>query len=369
MKPIRVLQIVTIMNRGGLESMLMNYYRNIDRSRVQFDFLEHRSGLHDFTQEINALDGKLFSVPNIDPLNMNGYSTKLNDFFKQNKDYKIVHSHLDCMSAFPLKIAQVNEIPIRIAHSHNTNQELNWKYPVKIISKKFIPKYANVLFACGNEAGKWMYGKKTFSVLNNAIDASKFSFNDGIRNDVRKELGLESGEFIVGHVGRFNKQKNHKFIIQVFNEVVKINSNSKLLLVGVGELEDEVKKIIDRMNISNKVIFLGIRNDINRIMQAFDIFLFPSLFEGLPVTLIEAQAAGLQCVISDTISSESIITSNVKTLSLDEKPLVWAQLLLEIINSHERTNTYEQIRNHGFDIKQNAKWLEEFYINEYNTIK
>ncbi|OAT81049.1 glycosyltransferase [Bacillus sp. MKU004] len=368
MEPIRILQVVTLMNRGGLESMLMNYYRNIDRSKIQFDFLEHRTGNHDFTEEILSLGGRIFTVPEVNPLNTNGYLNKLDMFFESHKEYKIVHSHLDCMSAYPLMYTEKHNIPIRIAHSHNTNQERNWKYLVKKFSKKLIPKYANNLFACGEEAGNWMFGNNSFQILNNAIDAEKFKTDEITRVKIRDELDLND-EFVIGHVGRFNSQKNHKFLIEVFRELIKEIPNSKLLLIGVGELENDIRDLVDRYKINENVLFLGLRNDIHRIMQALDIFVFPSLFEGLPVTLIEAQASGVRCIVSDTVSSESFITKNIKTVSLNEKATLWAKEIIEYGRSYMREDTSSDIRESGYDIRTNAQWLEEFYINEYNKIR
>lgn len=361
-EPIRVLQVVTHMNRGGLETMLMNYYRNIDRNKIQFDFLTHRpeNEKKDYDDEIRSLGGKIYHMPVLNPFSRS-YMKALDDFFKEHKEYKIVHSHLDCLSAYPLKMAKKNGVPVRIAHSHNTSQEKNLKYLIKDYSKKQIPKYATHLFACGKEAGEWMFGKHKFQIMNNAIDAKKFIYNEEVRKQKRQELGLEN-KFVIGHVGRFNLQKNHEFLIRCFKDFVKTNKDAVLILIGNGELQDKIKQQVKEYQIEDNVKFLGLREDISQLLQAMDVFVFPSLFEGLPVTLIEAQAAGLPCVISDMITDEIMITDSISKISLDGDIQKWNQMILKY-KGMKRKNTMSEIVAHGFDIEKNARWLEEFYIN------
>lgn len=357
----RVLQVVTLMNRGGLESMLMNYYRNIDRSKVQFDFLVHRKGEHDFTNEIFSLGGKIYTVPPVNPLNTNGYLHEINNFFKQHSEYRIVHSHLDALSTYPLKYAQKHGVPIRISHSHNTSQEKNLKYIIKVYSRSQIKKYTTHLFSCGKDAGKWLFGKSDFQILNNAIDAKKFSYNPDLSYETKQSLGI-NGKFVIGHVGRFNKQKNHEFLIDIFEKIYEKEKNSILLLIGVGDLEEKIRKRVENLGLTSVVKFLGLRSDIPDLLQAVDVFVFPSLFEGLPVTLVEAQASGLPCVISDTISNEVEITPNIKFVSLGKGADSWSNHILDF-NTHTRKNMYDTIRENGFDIETNVRWLENLYLN------
>lgn len=199
---IRVLQIVTYMGRGGLETMIMNYYRNIDRNKVQFDFLVHRQEEADYDKEIVALGGKIYHMPMLNPFSKS-YFNALDSFFKEHK-YDIVHCHLDCMSAYPLKIAQKNGVRVRIAHSHNKSQDKNLKYPIKLYSKRLIPKYATHLLSCGKAAGDWMFNGKPYTILNNAIDAQSYRFDKQIREEMREQLGFNQEDFVIGHVGRFN---------------------------------------------------------------------------------------------------------------------------------------------------------------------
>ena len=361
--PIRVLQVVTYMGRGGLETMLMNYYRHIDHSKVQFDFLTHREFDGDYDKEIKELGGNVYHLSNLNPLSID-YKTSLNDFFENHPEYKIVHSHLDCMAGIPLKYAKLNNVPLRIAHAHNSNQTKDLKYPLKLFYKRNIKKNANYLFACGDEAGKWMFNTDKFKVLNNAIDAKDYTFNMNIRNDKRKEFGISDDSIMVGHVGRFFPQKNHDFLIDIFNQFHKDYPNSYLMLVGEGELKTSIQDKVNTLGLEDYVIFTGLRSDVNELLQAMDVFLFPSLYEGLPVSIVEAQAAGLPCLISDKVPIECKKTDLVYQLSLEDSVNTWADKIYEL--SHiSRRDTYEEIKQSGFDIVENAKWLENFYVDLY----
>ena len=213
-KPIRILHIVTTMNRGGIETMLMNYYRNIDRTKIQFDFLEHRNEISDYDQEILSLGGKIHRVSPLNPFSMK-YRNELKEFFKSH-DYKIVHSHLDCMSYIPLIYAKKAGIKVLIAHAHSTSQDKNLKFILKLFYKKKIKNVATQLFACGNDAGKWMFETDDFKVFRNAIDTKDFVYSSSLRKKMRAELGL-TDKLVIGHVGRFTEPKNHDFIIDIMN--------------------------------------------------------------------------------------------------------------------------------------------------------
>lgn len=365
-KPIRILHIVTYMGRGGLETMLMNYYRHIDKSKVQFDFLVHRDFEADYDREILDLGGRIYRISRLNPFSFK-YHKELNNFFKNHPEYQIIHVHQDCMSSIALKIAMKNKIPIRIAHGHNANQDKNIKYLIKRFYMRSIPRYATDLFACGVDAGNWMFESKSFKVLNNAIDSNLFKLNTDIRDEVRNVLNLNN-KFVVGHVGRFDLQKNHSFLIDIFYEIQKIRTDSILLLIGCGNGELTIKEKVKKLNIENKVIFMGVRNDVNKLMQAMDVFVFPSLYEGLPVTLIEAQASGLSIIKSDNISDQCILTDNVVSISLDKSAYSWAKEILNFVNSFDRKDTSLEIINNGYDISSNAKWLENYYLNEVSKI-
>ena len=359
-EPIRVLQVVTYMGRGGLETMLMNYYRNIDRDKVQFDFLTHRDERWDYDNEIESLGGKIYHLPKLNPFSKN-YLNALDKFFNEHKEYQIVHCHQDCLSGVVLKVAKKNGVKFTIAHAHSASQDKNLKYLIKVLAKKNIKKYSDKMFACGEEAGKWMFETDDFEVLNNAIDTDLYIYNKEKADKVKKEFGIEN-KFVFGHVGRFNYPKNHKFIIDVFNEVQKVKEDSVLMLVGDGDLRQEIEKKVQDLGLSEKVIFTGIRSDVNDLMQGMDVFLFPSLYEGLPVTMVEAQASGLKCIISDRVPLECKMTQNVQVVELEKSPQDWAKEVLKY-EKYERQNTKEEIVKANFDIKANAKYLQEFYLS------
>lgn len=358
-EPIRVLQVVTYMGRGGLETMLMNYYRNIDRNKVQFDFLTHRDERWDYDDEIESLGGKIYHLPKLNPFSKN-YLNALDKFFKEHKEYQIVHCHQDCLSGVVLKVAKKNGVRFTIAHAHSASQDKNLKYLIKVLAKKNIKKYSDKMFACGEEAGRWMFETDNFEVLNNAIDTDLYTYNKEKADKIKKEFGIEN-KFVVGHVGRFNYPKNHKFIIDVFNEVQKVKEDSVLMLVGDGELRPEIEQKVRDLGLSDKVIFAGIRSDVNDLMHGMDVFLFPSLYEGLGIVLIEAQAAGLKCIISENIPKDGVLTNDVTSISLNQSPAVWANEILKY-QEYKRANNKEIIKKVNYDIKNNAKTLEHFYI-------
>lgn len=367
MEPIRVLHVVTYMGRGGLETMLMNYYRKINRNIIQFDFLVHRDFEADYDQEILSLEGKIYRLPRLNPANKK-YLGELDRFFKTHTEYKIVHSHLDCMAGIPLKYAKKNGVPIRIAHAHSSNQTKDKKYLLKLIFKKNINKSATDLFACAQDAGTWMFGSNQFNVLNNAINTKAYVVNREIGQEEREELKIPEDAFVVGHIGRFAPPKNHEFIVEIFAEVLKVKHNSFLLLVGDGDLKGKIEALTTELGIRDNVIFAGLRSDVNRILQVMDVFLFPSTYEGLPLSIIEAQAAGLPCLISDKVPIECQKTDLVRQIPLRESLTVWRDAVIDAGKVLKR-DTFEEISNAGFDICSNAKWLEKFYLDKYRKIR
>lgn len=271
-------------NGGGVESVVMNYYKNIDRNRIQFHFLCDEDSTDIPYEEIEKLGGKVIVIPPYQKLFK--YQKELYRIFKEN-NYKIIHSHINALSVFPLRIAKKAGVPIRIAHSHSTSNKKEWKKNIlKMILRPFSKLYANNYFACTEYAGKWLFGKKVverkeLNVINNAIDLKKFEFNENTREDLRKELGIKEDVLVIGHVGRFMKQKNHEFLIDVFEKAIKQDDNIYLILVGQGPLEDKIKEMAKEKGIEDKILFLGQRNDVNKLYQAMDIFVLPSLYEGL----------------------------------------------------------------------------------------
>lgn len=358
-EPIQVLHVVTHMNRGGLETMLMNYYRNIDRSRLQFDFLVHREKRADYDDEIESLGGRIYRLPPLNPFDIK-YRKQLQQFFFDHPKYKIVHSHIDCMSAIPLKAAKKAGVPVRIAHSHSISQDKDVKYLLKLFYKGFIAKNATHLMACGQQAGEWMYGKRNFHILNNAIDAKQYSFDHETYCAERAELGVRPDDVLVGHVGRFSPPKNHDFLIDVFAECVNMKPKAKLILVGDGNLRPGIEEKVRRLGLEASVIFTGVRSDVAKLMQAMDVFVFPSIYEGLPLTVVEAQAAGLPCLISDAVPIECKKTDLVQQIPLSEGAQAWAAAVMHVAGT-QRRDTYKEIKAGGYDIIENARKLQCFY--------
>lgn len=357
---LRILHIVTYMGRGGLETMIMNYYRHMDRSKVQFDFLVHREFRADYDDEIEQLGGKIYRISRLIPWSK-AYRQVLRCFFEEHPEYKIVHVHQDCLSSVALRVAEQQNIPVRIAHSHSSSQDKNWKYLVKLFYKRLIPKYATELFACGKAAGDWMFGGAPYRIVQNAVDVNAYLPNSNVRKAIREKLQIEENCFVVGHVGRFAEPKNHRFLIEVFFELKQRRSNSVLLLIGDGEGRTEIEKLVMQKRLEGSVIFTGVRIDVPDLMQAMDVFVLPSLYEGLPVTMVEAQSAGLPCIISDRVPAECVLVDSVKQISLSVSASEWADQLLKM-ESFGKNAEPQRISAAGFDIVENAKWLEDYYL-------
>lgn len=368
MEQVHVLVLDTVMDRGGAEAMIMNYMRNINRDIIKFDFLTNRDYRAAYEDEIESLGGKVYHMCPMYPGKFHRYKKEVREFLKEHPEYKIIHSNLEERSYLPLKVAKKMGVPIRISHSHNRPLGINPKLIVRYYFRFMLKFYNTHMFACGEEAGDWLYGKKNRSnvtIMNNAVDGKQYRYNPEVSKEMKKQLGIE-GKKVIGHVGRFFPQKNHEFLIDIFNEIYKKDKDTVLLLVGGGELDDalknQIKEKVRNLGLEDAVEFLGVREDVDRIVQTFDVFLLPSLFEGLPVTMVEAQAAGLPCVISDKVPIQCDLTGNVWVVPLEESPEKWADVVLDKANNFEKRDTYQQIVDAGFDIKSQAKWLERFYV-------
>lgn len=358
----RVLHVVTSMGRAGLETMLMNYFRHIDRDRIVFDFLVHRDGVYDYDEEILALGGNIYHLPKLNPMDP-GYLIKLNRFFAEHR-YTIVHSHLDCMAGLPLKYAMKNGVPVRIAHAHSSNQMHDLKYPIKLFYKANIGRYANEFMACSEAAGRWMFGDKLFSVLKNGIDTERFAWDPPTAERVRDKLRIPQNALLAGHVGRFTAEKNHSFLLEVFAEIRRKRPDAMLMLVGDGVLKSKTEEKASQMGVGDSVRFMGVRSDVNELLQAMDLFILPSLFEGLPLTLLEAQTSGVPCLISDRVPAESVVTEGLaEIMPLEESAERWAEKAVSMTGGI-RTSRAAEVSAHGYDARQNVKWLEEYYLDK-----
>lgn len=363
--PIRIAQIIGKWLGGGVEAVVMNYYRNIDRTKIQFDFICDDDSTNIPYEEIKSLGGRVILVPPYQKLF--DYQKKLFKIFKEN-NYKIVHSHINTLSIFPLYAAKRAGVPIRIAHSHSTTNKVEWKKNLlKQVLKPFSKTFATDYFCCSEYAGRWLFGNKTYEdkkvfLLNNAIDIEKFVYNQEIRDKKREELGISKDTLVIGHIGRFVQQKNHDFLIEIFKEIHAENKNSLLLLVGQGPLADDIKLKAEAFNLKDNIIFLGQRMDANLLYQAFDVFVLPSIYEGLPVVGVEAQASGLLCYLSTDMTKETKVLDTTTFVSLDESPKKWASLILDSYDKFKRKNTLKEISNNGFNIKKEIKKLENKYL-------
>lgn len=370
MEPIRVLHVVAIMNRGGLESMIMNHYRQIDRTKIQFDFLVHRTEKGIFDDEIRDLGGDIYYLPRFNPLKNNTYNKALDEFFEK-MNYKIVHAHYNALSMWSLRSAEKKGVPVRIAHSHLAYPNFNYQTPIWWYGMSKINDYCNYRFGASKDALDWLFGKqhsKQGIVFKNAIKLKEYIFDKDTRTRMRKELNVE-GKIVIGHVGRFHPSKNHQFIVKVFKKLVDHDSSYHLVLVGDGPEKEKIQELVNELNISKNASFLGVREDVSDILQAMDLFIFPSLFEALPVTLIEAQASGLPVFTSDNITKEVSISNLVKYLPLEQYVDDWVTEIFNHGKNLKRNNMSEIIKTSGYDVEANAKWLENFYITKYEENK
>lgn len=353
----------------GVESVVMNYYRNIDKGKVQFHFICDEDSTDIPYDEIEKLGGKVIVVPPYQKLFK--YQKELYKIFKEN-NYKIIHSHISTLSIFPLRIAKKAGVPIRIAHSHSTSNKKEWKRNlIKNILRPFSKVYANVFFGCSQLSGKWLFGNKAFlngniKIINNAIDLEKFKFNKEKRNEIRKEIGLDEDTILIGHIGRFVTQKNHEFLIDVFDEIHRRKQNSKLILIGQGNLKEKIKQKIKELGIEKYVIFTGQINNVSDYYNAMDIFVLPSLYEGLPVVGIEAQANGLLCEFSTDMTKETKVLSTTRFISLKETAKKWAEIILEDYKNFKRKDSFDEMTKNNFNIKEEAKRLEKYYVESEN---
>lgn len=363
MEPIRVLQVVTMMERAGLETMLMNYYRHMDRTKVQFDFLQHREGEHAYDAEIRALGGRIYTVPPFNPLNTNGYLTALDTFFREHPGYRVVHAHLDCLSAPVLRAAKKHGVPVRVAHSHVNQMTFDAKYPIRMFFRAQLPGVSTDLFACSRPAGRWMFGRHDFTLLPNAIDCGAFAYDARRADRLRRENGLE-GKLVVGHVGRFDPVKNHRFLVDLFRRMAQQRPDSVLLLAGTGNGLPEIRALVREYGLEEKVRFLGSVSNVPEVLLMADVFVFPSLYEGLGISLIEAQAAGLPCFAARGRVPEVVnVTGQVRYLPLEEGPESWADTILrEIPAAPARVSRVPEIAEAGYDITSQAQKLEDFYL-------
>lgn len=371
---VRVLHVLNSMSRGGIQALLMDVYRKINHSEIQFDFLLEKKVDSDYIDEINKLGGKIFYIqPRREGILKN--KKALENFFRNHPEYKIIHQHVSSLTnVAPLKVAQKFNIPVRVIHSHNTRQGGSFlhKY-IHYINQLSVKSYATDYFACSALAAKWLYGKKQYNngnykIINNGIEIKRFVFNDQTRLAMREELGIKENTFVIGHVGRFAHQKNHEFLIDIFYDLHKKTPDSTLLLVGDGGLRAQIEQKAKKLGLDNNIIFTGIRSDIADVLQAMDVFVLPSHHEGLGIVVIESQAAGLHTIVSDTVPDDAYVTDLIEKEYLSSNSSIWANRILKYADEYERKDTYQDISDGGYDISRISEELQRWYQSKVITV-
>ena len=372
-KPIRVLHVLTAMNRAGTETMLMNLYRNIDRSRVQFDFAVSTNDKCDYDDEILSLGGRIIHYPKYRPINHFAFKRWWTNFFAQNHDYRIVHGHIGSTASIYLSIAKKRGI-YTIAHSHSTGKMSSFRdvlYKFYSFSTRFIADY---FIGCSKDALVSRYGKKIAkqqgkcSVLNNGIDIAKYAYSLQDCEDVRNELKIERKALVVGTVGRFTEAKNTFFIVDILEDLKKYEPDFRFIWAGTGELKTQVEDYIAKKKLNENVVLLGVRSDIPRVLQALNVFILPSLFEGLPVIGVEVQAAGIPLLCSDRVSKEINMSRCVSFLPIDSTE-PWVRAILNERAYRRIEDAPKSVSEHGYDIHTTVSWLTTFYEEHFEATK
>lgn len=364
--PIRILHVIGKMGSGGAEAMIMNLYRRIDRSKVQFDFVVHTDEKGFYDDEIQELGGVIYSTERYRIVNYDAYKRFWDAFFDAHPEYRIVHGHINSCAAIYLFSAKKHG-RTAVVHSHATRSpENNLRAYAFLLSSYPIRYIADYFWACSRQAGIDRFGAKVaasdrFRILNNGIAAEQYSYDPVRRKSIRQQYDIPQTTCVVGHIGRFTFAKNHAFLLDVFAKLNQTEPDSRLMLIGVGELEDDVRKKVKSLNLEASVIFVGQVKNVHDYLQAMDVFVFPSIYEGLGVSLIEAQAAGLPCVVSENIQAEAKLPCDlVTTLKLRDGADTWAKYVLALQGA-ERKNTCQIVKNAGFDIEESAGILQSFY--------
>ncbi len=351
----------------------MNVYNNIDREKVQFDFVVTPEEKKDLYEQVEQMGGRIFVCPKYTGKNHFAYCRWWNDFFAEHPEYHVIHGHVRSTASIYLKIAKKYGL-VTIAHSHSTSNGSGISAIVKNIMQLPIRHTADYLFACSDKAGKWLYGEKAtkqpnYRMIPNGVDLKRFAFHEEKRQQMRQELGISEDTFVLGHIGRMTVPKNHQFLVKLFAEYRKKNPDSKLLLVGDGELFETVQQQCTQLGIREAVIMVGSKTNTEDYYQAMDIFVFPSLWEGLPVSVVEAQANGLQCVLSDVITHDVDLTDQVKYLALNNQ-MGWIDAVARGRRKSRVAITSENMLNlQPFDAAVVARNLQKFYLEQNERAK
>lgn len=363
---VRVLHSVSNMDRAGIETMLMNYYRHIDREKVQFDFLCNKTKPGAYDDEVKALGGRIYHTPGLNPAKLPKYMKYMRNLFAEHPEYKIIEAHNGAFGVYALHGAKISNVSTRIYHAHGAAITNDWKKPLKLICMKFLPSNMTHHYTCGIAAARCYFGDKIvdagdYEFIPNAIEVNRFVFNQEVRDKIRKENNLE-GHHVLGHVGRFMSQKNHTFLLDVFADVVKRDADAVLVLLGDGELMEEMKQKANALNIADKVKFVGNVGNANEWYQAFDTFILPSVWEGLPVVGVEAQAADLPSIFSTNVTREIGFSDEAVFIDTNDSKDKWVDAILNGFAKIERKDRTELIRENNYDIELEAVKLQERYL-------
>lgn len=363
---IRVLHSVSNMDRAGIETMLMNYYRHIDRNQLQFDFIVNKPKPGDYDAEIRQMGGHIYQSPGLNPLHYPQYLRFVQQVVAQDPSIQILHAHNEAMGLYALNGARKAGLKVRIAHAHNTCIIRDYKWPLKMFCKQFLASSATDLWSCGRDAGIYFFGQKNWEergmILHNAIEPSTFQFDPSIRARMRAQYGL-GDRIVLGHVGRFNVQKNHTRLLDIFAQFLRLEPEAMLVLIGTGELEEQTRAKAQALGIAEHVLFAGLQSNVSDWYQMMDLFVMPSLFEGLPVVGIEAQASGLCCLFSDAVPDEVLLSEQSVCFPLHATDEAWAAEIHRLLQQHpDRVLGTERIRQAGYDINLEAVRLQELYL-------
>lgn len=360
-----ILNIIGSLERGGAETFLINLYRNIDRTKIQFDFIIYNEPTaNGYYQEVLNLGGKVFVIPTKSKGLLRNFKA-IQEIVREN-DYKMVWRYTSsCFGALDLLAAKFGGASELILNSRNTHTNNKLQLLIHYVLKPFVPSFITKGYACGIMAGKWMFGRHPFEVIDNGIEVADFQYDENLRNRHRQEFELQD-KIVVGHVGRFHPVKNHKLIIDVYEKFRQKVSRSALVLVGTGDLLVQIQELVKEKGLEEDVLFLGSRSDVPEILQMMDVFIMPSLFEGFPRAFLEAQAAGLPCVVSSTISREADVTGNASFVDLDASVDVWAEKIAEKCGLKTEDNT-EKLKAAGYDIKDVAKKIERYMLEKVES--
>lgn len=360
---IRILHMVSSLEMGGAQTMIMSIYRMMDKSKIQFDFVVDVEEESCFAEEIKAAGGKIFKLPKFNGRNWKIIQQAWKDFFTKHPEYRILHSHVRSYASIFIPVAKKCGVKT-IIHSHNTSNGKGIEAIGKSLLQFPLRFQADYFFGCSEMAGRWLFGERVvqsdrFYMVKNAVDLDRFAFKDSVRNQIREELGADKDTLLLGHIGRFHEQKNHRFLIKLFHELLQRRPNAKLILLGDGELKNDIAQLVQELALSARVIMLGVKDDVEKYMWAMDAVLLPSLHEGLPVVIVEAQASGLTSFVSDAVTHEVGFTDLVHYLPITKGTDPW----VEALNQYrpERKDVSAQIEEHGYSVKNSAEWLYGFY--------